>query len=268
MEENTYLELKKRITLANYIASNAGSLITDLYHRKIRISEKEVNDFATELDKNIESMALRSILNQFPDDGFYGEENIRVDTKNGFEWVVDPIDGTNNYVRGLPLCGFQLAILFHDSPIFGLIHRPLTQEIYTATKGEGAHYVNQLTGENRSLEVSLRPLDQAIGIFDAKVGKSSNPSTSIMLRLSDHINMSRVFGVAVFDLPAVAEGAVEFLVSGIAKKYDLAAGMLLIQESGGVAYNLEGHEIKLTDELVIFSSPTVKDDILRFINPV
>lgn len=267
MPIDTYkANLEKRITLAKYIASNAGSLITDLYHQKIRVDEKESDDYVTELDKNIESMALKNVIEQFPDDGFYGEENMGVKGSNGYEWVVDPIDGTNNYVRGLPLCGFQLAILYNDEPVFGLIHRPLTEEIYTATKGGGAHYQNNLTGEKSELKVSKRKLSQAIGIFDAKVGKSTNKSTEIMLKLSDHISMTRVFGVAVFDLPAVAEGSVEFLVSGIAKKYDLAPGMLLIEEAGGISYSTSGDPIKLTDELVVFSNVQVKDELLEKIS--
>ncbi len=263
MTDDIKQELNKRIPVAEYIASNAGSLISDLFHKKMRFEEKQAHDYATELDKNIESMAVKTVLQQFTDDGFYGEENVGVESKNGFEWVVDPIDGTNNYIRGLPLCGFQLAIVKDGIPIYGLIHRPLNQEIYTATKGEGAQYRNNLTGEKSNLNVSERDLNDAIGIFDAKVGKSTNKSTELMLKLADQINMIRVFGVAVFDLPAVAEGAVEFLISGIAQKYDIAAGLLIIQEAGGVAYNLDGHDIKLEDDLVIFSNKVVKSKLLE-----
>jgi myo-inositol-1(or 4)-monophosphatase len=265
MDPNLKLEIVKRIPVADYIASNAGSLIADLFHTKIRSIEKASNDFVTELDKNIESMAIKSVLQQFPEDGFYGEENMGLESKNGFEWVVDPIDGTNNYVRTLPLCGFQLALLFNGEPVYARIHRPLTQEIYFATKGEGAWYRNDLTGTEDSLRVSERPIDQAIGIFDAHVGKSADASTELMLKLADHINMVRVFGVAVFDLPAVAQGSVEFLVSGIAQKYDIAPGLLLIQEAGGVAYNRTGDPLALEDDLVIFSNPAVKDKLLELI---
>jgi len=267
MDDTILKGIQKRKILANYIASNSGSLITDLYRGKIRVEEKSTNDYATELDKSIESMATKSILEQFPGDGFFGEENINIESKNGFEWVVDPIDGTNNYVRGLPLCGFQLAILHKGVPIFSLIHRPLTQEIYTATKGQGAHYTNNLTGKHAALKVSSRRLNEAIGIFDARVGKSNDKSTELMLRLSDHINMTRVFGTAVFDLPAIAEGSAEFLISAVAKKYDIVAGLLLIEESGGAAYGINGQDIQQTDELVIFSSPSLKDDILQTIKP-
>lgn len=262
MEEKMLKEINERIPTAEFISSNAGSLIKDLFHKTIKTDEKTVNDYVTELDRNIESMALKSLSQQFPDDGFYGEENVAKESKNGFEWVVDPIDGTNNFVRGLTLCGFQLALLYNDEPIYALIHRPLTQEIYTATKGSGSSYRNDLTGECRKLKVSDRGLTNAIGIFDAKVGKSENPSTKIMINLADKIAMVRVFGVAVVDLPAIAEGSCEFLINGIAQKYDIAAGSLLIEEAGGVSYSIEGGKIGLEDNLVVFSNPSIKPDLL------
>lgn len=266
MDKKLLKEINIRIPIAEYVASNAGSIITDLFHKTINTGEKAVNDYVTELDKNIESMALRTLSQQFPDDGFYGEENAGKESKNGFEWVVDPIDGTNNYVRGLTLCGFQMALLHDNEPVYALIHRPLTQEIYTATKGLGAKYTNNLTGESRKLRVSDRGLSKAIGIFDAKVGKLENPSTKIMIKLADKIAMIRVFGVAVVDLPAVAEGACEFLISGMAQKYDIAAGLLLIEEAGGISYAINGGRIGLDDNLVVFSNPSVKTDLLRVLN--
>lgn len=264
--KNTPPQIQERIKIAEYIASNAGSLITDLYHQKLKTKEKKLHDYVTELDENIETMAIKSIKEQFPDDGFYGEETEYQESRNDYEWVVDPIDGTNNFVRGLPLCGFQLAILYKGEPVYGLIHRPLLQEIYYAEKGKGAHYINRLTGENSVLHVSVRSLVDAVGIFDAKVGKKANKSTEIMLKLADDINMIRVLGVAVFDLPAIAEGSAEFLISGIAKKYDIAAGLLIINEAGGCAYNLKGGLLGLKDEVVIFSNSAVKNELLAKIN--
>ena len=256
-------EIEKRIPLAEFIGNNARSLIVDLFHEKIRTEQKKAHDYVTQLDKEIESMALKAVHQQFPEDGFFGEEHMGFSSKNNIEWVIDPLDGTNNYVRGLPLCGFQIAILYKGVPVYGLIHRPLTQEIYYGLKDEGAFYRNNLTGEHSQLKVSERKLDSSIGIFDAEIGKSGNKSTVIMNRLVNKISMIRVFGVAVFDLPAVAEGSVEFLVSGIAKKYDIAAGSLLIQEAGGHAYSLDGTKAGIEQGLVIYSNEVIKEELLR-----
>ena len=257
--------LEKRIELAHYLASNAGSLITDLFHKTLKAEEKLADDYVTELDRAIESMCLKNVQEQFSEDGFSGEEGPKVTSKNEYEWVVDPIDGTNNFLRGLPLCGFQLAILHNDEVVYAVILRPFTQEWFTAEKGKGAFYRNRLTHEESQLKVSDRKLNESMAIFDASVGKSDNPATQILATLSDEISAVRVFGVAVFDLSAVASGVADRLVTGISNKYDIAAGSLLLSEAGGEMYDLKGRPVKLDDKFIIFSSASLKDPLLRAI---
>ncbi len=257
-----------REDLALYIATNAGSMMLDLFHKQLKIAEKDKHDFVTELDKNIESMALKTVLQSFPDDSFYGEESSGVEGTSDYLWVVDPIDGTNNFIRGLPLCGFQLALLKNDEPIYSIIYRPFTQEYFTAAKGKGAHYKNILTGEKSEVWVSNRKLSDAMVIYDAKVGNKNNASTEILLNLANYTSATRVLGVAVFDIPAIASGVAEILVTGIAKRYDIAAGVLLLEEAGGCFYNSSGDRPDLDDPFAIFSNRIVKEDVLELVKGV
>lgn len=259
------LTLDKRIELAHYMTSNAGSLITDLFHKTLKVEEKLSDDYVTELDRAIESMCLKNIQEQFPEDGFFGEEGPKVNSKNGYVWIVDPIDGTNNFIRGLPLCGFQLAIMLEDEVQYSVILRPFTQEWFTAERGKGAFYRNRQTQEESQIKVSERGLKDSMAIFDASVGRSDNPSTQILATLSDEVAAVRVFGVAVFDLTAVASGVAEILVTGISSKYDIAAGSLLLTEAGGEMYNLKGQPSKLDDKFIIFSAKTLKEPLLKAI---
>lgn len=255
--------LSARIPVARYIASNASSMIADLFHKQLTINEKDANDYVTELDKSIESMAMKAVNEQFPDDGFSGEENLGIGQKNDIEWIVDPIDGTNNFVRGFPLCGFQLAIMHRGSPIYADIQRPLTQEEFNATKGSGAHYVNRLTGERKKITVAERTLERSMGIFDSKIGKKDNPSSACFQSLVNEIDSVRVFGVAVFDLPSVADGSADFLISGIAKKYDIAPGTLLIEEAGGIVREISIDSTEGDYRLMIFCSAVLVDELER-----
>lgn len=259
-------EIASRAKTAHYIATNAGSLMLDLFHREIKKVEKSKNDYVSELDRSIESMAQKTIIESFPEDGFAGEEYMPVSSRDGITWIVDPIDGTNNYLRGLPLCGFQLAILHNDAPVHSVIYRPFTQELFTATKGEGAVYKNMLTGEESGVRVSDRPMAEAVVIYDSNVGRAANPSTNCLLSLADHVASTRVFGVAVFDLPAIASGVAEVLITGIAQPYDIAPGWLLVSEAGGLVYNRNGQEPSLDDDFVIISNRQVKDALLSRIN--
>lgn len=259
------VDLSSRIELTHYIASMADSLITDLFHKTQKTEGKLTDSYITELDRSIESMCLKNIQATFPDDGFEGEDTNAIKSKSGYAWIIDPIDGTNNFIRGLPLCGFQLAITFEDTLMYALILRPFTQEWFTAEKGKGAFYKNRQTGEEAPLKVSDRELKDAMAIFDASVGKRDNPATQILAGLADEIAAVRCFGVAVFDIPSVVSGVAEIFITGVAEKNDIAAGLLLLIEAGGEVYNLDGDPVKLDDKFMIFSAKTMKEPLLEAI---
>lgn len=259
------LDLGKRIELVHYMASTADSLITDLFHKSLQSDEKLADSHVNEMGVSIESMCLKNIQASFPEDGVSGEDMPDVPSKNSYNWIVDPIDGTDNFVRGLPLCGFQLAITFENEVVYAVILRPFTQEWFTAKKGEGAFYKNRQTGEDSILSVSERPLSEAMAIFDSAVGRSDNPSTQILGSMADQISAVRSFGAAVFDIGSVVSGEAEMYITGIANKYYVAAGTLLLSEAGGEVYDLEGNKPSLDDKFMIFSSKSIKEPLLKAI---
>lgn len=258
-------DLKKRIETAHYVASAAGSLITDLFHKTLKTDNELANNSADDLEKSIESMCLNNVQSLYADDGFYTEQHNGSSTKSGFTWIVDAINGATNFTRGLPLCGFQLAIMYNDELVYAVILRPFTQEWFTAQKSQGAFYKNRQTGEESILSVSARDLENSMIIFDASVGKPDNPSTQLLASLAEEIAAVRSFGVSVFDLPSVASGMAEVLITGIAEKSHIAAGTLLLTEAGGEVYDLEGEKPTLDDRLMIFSSKTLKQPLLKSI---
>lgn len=258
-------ELEPRIKMAFYIASTASGLIRDLFHKTLKTEGKISSDFATELETSIETMCIKNIQSLFPDDGFVAEQGNDYPAKNEYTWVVDPLDGLENFLRGLPLCGFQLTITKGGSLAYSVIVRPFTQEWFTATAGSGAFYENQLTGEKSAISVSGRALEESMVIFDSSIGRSDNPSTQLLGGLADEVAVARSFGTAAFDLPAVAAGVAEVLITGIAKLTDITAGTLLVREAGGEVYDLKGKAPELTEDFMIFSSKSLKEPLLKAI---
>lgn len=258
-------ELESRIKMAFYIASTASGLIRDLFHKTLKTEGKISGSFATELESSIESMSLKNIQSLFPDDGFTAEGGNDIASKSEYTWVIDPLDGLENFLRGLPLCGYQLAIMQQNKIVYAAIVRPFTQEWFTATIGNGAFYENKFTGEKSIMSASKRALEDSMVIFDSSIGKSDNPSTQLLGGLADEVSVARSFGAAVFDLPAVAGGVAEVLITGIAKLNDIAAGTLLVQEAGGEVYDLKGNVPDLHDEFMIFSSAQNKEPLLKAI---
>lgn len=259
------IELTEREHTAFYIASNAGSMITDLFHRQLKKDPEDTDKFLMELEQSIEAMAHHSIQQLFPNDAIYKEETGGVKGDSGYLWVLDAIDGSKNYARGLPLCGFQLALLCNGAAQFSIIYRPFTQETFMARRGGGARYHNGMTGEESQIHVSGRPMSQALAIFDDSVGRVDNRSSMLLKALSDKVAFARVFGAAVFDLPAIASGVAEILVTGIAKPEDVAPGSLLIEEAGGVVFDVDGSTPALTDQFMIFTTPTIREQMLSIV---
>lgn len=257
--------LEARIKMAFYLASTASGLIRDLFHKTIKTEGKISGSFATELENSIESMSLLNIQSLFPDDGFIAERGNDVQTKSEYTWVIDPLDGLENFLRGLPLCGYQLAILQQNQIVYATIVRPFTQEWFTATLGNGAFYENKFTGEKSLMSVSSRSLEESMVIFDSSIGKSDNPSTQLLGGLADEVAVARSFGTAVFDLPAIAGGVAEVLITGIAKLNDIVAGTLLVREAGGEVYDLKGNVPDLHDSFMIFSAKQNKEPLLKAI---
>lgn len=257
--------LEPRIKMAFYIASTASGLIRDLFHKTLKTEGTISAGFATDLENSIETMAIKNIQSLFPEDGFTAEQGNDYPSKNEYDWVVDPLDGLENFTRGLTLCGFQLAILENKTLVHSIIVRPFTQEWFTATAGKGAFYENQLTGEKSQISVSKRAIEESMIIFDSSIGKSDNPSTQLLGSLADEVAVARSFGTAAFDMPAVAAGVAEILITGIAKLTDIAAGTLLIREAGGEVYDLKGGKPDLSDDFMIFSSPLYKEPLLKAI---
>ncbi|MCA9326987.1 hypothetical protein KDA14_00480, partial [Candidatus Saccharibacteria bacterium] len=123
--------LEERVKLAEHIADEIETRIIRSFHHELKVAAKGKHDFATELDKANETFAQNLVHESFSGDYFFGEEFGGSGTEGStYEWIVDPLDGTNNFVRGLPLAGFQLAIVNNGEIVHSVVRRPFTQERY------------------------------------------------------------------------------------------------------------------------------------------
>lgn len=192
------------------------------------IREKQAKDLVTEADVKSEQLLKKGLLDIFPDAAFFGEESGRSgDSK--FLWVVDPIDGTTNFVSGLDQFCISVALLEDDKPVLGSIFRPPTQESFTAIDGAGAFH-NQ------------RPLaKRGPTTVDSSLIATGFPYRSLDLRRSfykcadrvlDETRGIRRMGSAALDLAFVASGFFEGFWETDLQPYDVAAGLVLLNETG------------------------------------
>ncbi len=246
-------------------ARRAGDLIMRYRNRvhNLKVSSKGRNDFVTEVDQQAEAAIIDTISKAYPAHGFLGEETGRQGNTEAY-WIIDPLDGTTNYLHDFPMFCVSLAYCQRGQIEHGVIYDPMSQELFTATRGEGA----QLDG--RRIRVSGRR-----GLEGALIGtgfpfRAHDNLDEYLAMFRDVLTATagiRRAGSAALDLAYVAAGRLDgFWESGL-QPWDLAAGALMIREAGGLITNLAGSEGFLESGNVAGGNPRVHAALLKLLGP-
>ena len=205
----------------------AGSFALSRVGNFGEVKNKSPKDFLTEVDEEAERLIIAKIKEKFPDAGFYGEESGR--QGNGkYLFVIDPIDATTNYIKGIPLFDISVAVYENDITILGVIFCPKLDELYVAERGKGAY----LNGER--INVS-----QVSELGKAVVGwnRSNHPpkilesSKRIIARVLDRAATFRVFGTGGLDYCYLAKGSFDVCITPLAEPFH-SAGYIIMEEAG------------------------------------
>ena len=207
-----------------------------------QVTEKEgIGNYVTELDQTLQEQLREELRRLMPEAGFQGEEGGASQT-SGLRWIVDPIDGTTNFIRGLHYSCVSVALAEDDVPLLGVVYNPYSGQCYSAEKGKGA-FCNGIP-----LKVSERTLERSL----VSVGFTSyeREQTDRMFRLFrglfDRCEDIRSFGSAALDLCAVGAGALDVFVELQLHPWDYAAAACVITEAGGVISDLQGNPLPLS----------------------
>lgn len=221
------MQLDKRLALAERAAREAGAYL--LSHRSFHVREKGANDYVTEIDEGCEQMIRRILLDACPEDGFYGEESGQSARAAAGRWIVDPIDGTVNFIKDIPLYTISIAYQQAGELLLGAVYCPPLHEMFLAAKGLGA------TCNGRPIHVSAEA-DPARSVASISFAARYPQAQARMLQLFPlltGLSDIRRFGSAAFDLCSVACGRVEAFVEPKLQLYDIAAGLVIVREAGG-----------------------------------
>ena len=196
---------------------------------KLQVSKKGPGDFVTKTDKKVESIIIEELEKARPNYGFIAEESGQNINESEFNWVIDPIDGTSNFMHGIPHFAVSIALEKKGEVISGIICDPIKNETFYAEKGRGS-YVN-----NRRIRVSSRKnLEEIIGLYGcppiAKV--KENKFFDQIQRVSIDIHKLRNYGSAALDFAYVASGRADFAWYEHLKYWDYAAGKIILLEAG------------------------------------
>ncbi|GAA2709460.1 inositol monophosphatase family protein [Micromonospora olivasterospora] len=224
------------------IATKAVMLAADMMlHRSPgALTTKGDRDFASELDYDIEREIRSFLETATPDIGFLGEEEGAKKIGEDMRWVLDPIDGTANFVRGIPLCAVSLGLIHGNEAVLGVIQLPFLHSCYAATKGGGA------TANGRPIKVSRtnRLSEAIVAIGDYAVGTNSTAKNrtrlSLTAQLAETAQRVRMTGTAALDLAWLADGKIDAAITLSNQPWDMTAGVAIAREAGATVIDSDG----------------------------
>ena len=230
----------------------------------LKITVKSQNDFATEVDKRAEELIISTLLTAYPEHGILAEESGYTNKDAEYIWIIDPLDGTTNFIHGFPHYAVSIALKHRDVLEQAVIYDPVRQDLFTASKGKGA------TLNNLRLRVSRqRRLEGAfLGTgFPFKNRTHIEPYLDIFRDIFSVTSGVRRAGAASLDLAYVASGKLDgFFEIGL-KPWDLAAGILMIQEAGGLVTDFENNHGYFETGNVVCGNPRMHRTLLDKITP-
>lgn len=245
-------------------ARAAGVIIVRAMKRldTIKIAEKQPNDFVTEVDQRVEEEIISIIKKAYPSHGIWGEET-GITQGDDYQWIIDPIDGTRNFIHGFPHFAVSIAVANKNKIEHGVIYDPIRQELFTASRGKGAHL------NERRIRVSPRKQLQECLFgtgFAYRHSDKNNPLPGkIFEAMLPACGDVRRVGAATLDLAWVACGRLDgFWEMGL-HIWDMAAGALLIKEAGGIVCDLDGGEDYLKTGNIVAANPAILRQLLKTI---
>jgi myo-inositol-1(or 4)-monophosphatase len=220
------------LDLAMRCARAAGRELTNRYGKVEGLTTKSsATDPVTDADRSAESTLVKLISQERPDDGLLGEEGAERESRTGIRWVIDPLDGTVNYVYQLDNFAVSIAAEDEDGPLVGVVHNPVTKRTYHAIRGVGASVDGRPLRVNDPVPMERALLATGFG-YDTEIRRRQ---AALVGRLLPQVRDIRRIGSAALDLCAVASGSVDAYFEEGIKVWDVAAGGLIAEEAGAKA---------------------------------
>ncbi|MCB1758555.1 MAG: inositol monophosphatase [Gammaproteobacteria bacterium] len=229
------------INIAIRAARSAGGILLRYFDRvdSLKVDRKGMNDFVSDVDRAAEQVIVEALRKTYPDHAIFAEESGRQGGDSEFEWVIDPLDGTTNYLHGFPQFSISIALKHNGVLEHGLVYDPLRDEMFTASRGEGA-----LLNDRRIRVTNRKGFEGAlVGTgFPYREQRHLDTYLAMFKRMVQETAGVRRPGSAALDLAYVAAGRIDgFWELGLSQ-WDIAAGALLVKEAGGVVTDIGGGE--------------------------
>lgn len=216
---------------------------------KITITQKSLNDFVTQADTLSEEIIISTIQKAYPRHGILAEESIEINPGADFTWIIDPLDGTRNFIHSFPQFAISIAVMKKNQIEIGVVYDPIRQELFTATRGQGAYLNSRRMRVSDTKKMAASLIGTGFPCCDKNkdiVKKYVTTFENILLQCSD----IRRTGAAALDLAYVAAGRLDGFWESNLKIWDVAAASLMIKEAGGSVTDFSGGNQYLAGSIV------------------
>lgn len=239
------------LEVGNYLLSNFGDL-------KVQ-NHKSDTHFDTIYDKKISDVYKNALYKYYPKIQFYSEEEQSELDSNKSYWMIDPIEGTSNFARSIPIFGTQLALIENNEVIFGLVYAPFFKEMYIGIKNHGA-YCNDIKispSTTTKLGEAIVSINKGTGVDNLSWWGATAS------KIAPHTRTIRNLGATGLEICYVASGKLDLHINHGSQNYDYAPGSLIAKESGALVLNHQGDDWNITDQDILIGNSTLVSSLLK-----
>jgi myo-inositol-1(or 4)-monophosphatase len=247
-------------------ARRAGTIINRASQNLdiLAVTEKTANDYVSEVDRAAEQAIVRALLEAYPSHSVLAEES-GASGKSEFQWIIDPLDGTTNFLHGIPQFAISIGLQREGVMIAGLIFNPANDDLYIAERGKGAFLNDQ-----RLRVAGRRKLNECvIACGLPHIGRGDHELSRLeMTEIQDKVAGLRRFGAAALDIAFVASGRLDGYWERNLQPWDMAAGQIILREAGGTISGIEGSDDPLKTGNIICGNEFVHAELVKILKPL
>ncbi|MCK9615846.1 MAG: inositol monophosphatase [Candidatus Omnitrophica bacterium] len=226
------------VNLAVDAAKEAGIHLLNNFGKIGKIESKGDRNLATNFDKEAEQIIVDKVKSKFPGHGILAEEGGGSSLDSDFIWIIDPLDGTHNFIRNINIFGVSIGILHRNKFVAGVIYMPVDDELYVGEKNNGAYKNNE-----KICVSSTKELKECSISFDSSIRYSPDVMLNVLGDLSKEIFNVRMLGSSARALSYVTEGKLDFSVEFHDRPWDFAGSVCILEEAGGKITDLKGQDV-------------------------
>jgi myo-inositol-1(or 4)-monophosphatase len=254
----------KELEIAKKAALLSGSMLKE-FKNDLNVEYKSTKDIVTKADIKSQSIIVDTIKETFPDDNFLTEESDKHILKENRTWVIDPLDGTVNYSRDIPFYGVSIALFDKGSIVLGVIYLPVFDELYFAEKGQGAFFNDKKINCSSVSDISKSIFnfnDFNIGEIN-KLENYNQQKVNLVEIIHDKCMRLKNFSSAVSEFAFLASGKIDAYFMIFCGYWDIAAGLLLVEEAGGKVSTFDGSKIEFNSKYILASNCILHEELIK-----